>query len=119
LEHPFPDVTFLGIHFDFETKIGPASGIARLVYEDDKWKAFTVFTLLEGIAGHPQRVGSHRARGSHNDKLSYDERRSEEGEFTDSSPDVLIGKRCRDQWSRDTDSRQSAAVTTDSRWPPS
>jgi heterodisulfide reductase subunit A-like polyferredoxin len=35
-------------------------------------------------------VGAHRARGTHNDKLSYDERRDEEGEFLDSDPEVLI-----------------------------
>jgi hypothetical protein len=80
LEHPFPDVSFLTVYFEFATNIGPASGIARLVYEDVAWKAFTVFTLLEGVQDHPQRVGAHRARGTHNDKLSYYERRDEEGE---------------------------------------
>ncbi|GFZ51133.1 hypothetical protein JCM24511_08891 [Saitozyma sp. JCM 24511] len=90
LEHPFPDVSFLTVYFEFATNIGPASGIARLVYEDVAWKAFTVFTLLEGVQDHPQRVGAHRARGTHNDKLSYDERRDEEGEFLDSDPEVLI-----------------------------
>jgi hypothetical protein len=85
LEHPFPDVSFLTVYFEFATNIGPASGIARLVYEDVAWKAFTVFTLLEGVQDHPQRVGAHRARGTHNDKLSYDERRDEEGEKSSSS----------------------------------
>jgi hypothetical protein len=91
LEHPFPDVTFLSVHFDFNTKVGPSYGIANLVYQHNEWKAFTVFTLLEGIHGRPQLVGAHRPRGTHNDKLSYDERRAEESELKAESPDVLIG----------------------------
>lgn len=92
LEHPFPDVTFLSIHFDFKTATGPAYGVAALVWEDTAWKAFTVFTLLEGIHGHPQTVGGTRKRGTHNDELSYDDRRAAEREFKNSSPDVLIGE---------------------------
>jgi hypothetical protein len=92
IEHPFPDVTFLSIHFDFNTATGPAYGVAALVWEDQSWKAFTVFTLLEGIHGQPQKVGSTRKRGTHNDELSYDDRRAEEREFTDGSPDVLISE---------------------------
>ncbi|AFR97657.2 monooxygenase [Cryptococcus neoformans] len=90
LEHPFPDVSFLSIHFDFQTETGPAYGVANLVYQDKQWKAFTVFTLLEGIHDHKQKVGANRERGTHNAKLSYDDRRAEEREFANSSPDVLI-----------------------------
>ncbi|ORY30774.1 hypothetical protein BCR39DRAFT_558455 [Naematelia encephala] len=92
IDHPFEDVTFLSIHFDFKTETGPCYGIANLVYiaDEQKWKAFTVFTLLEGVEGHDAKAGAHRPRGSHNDRLSYDERRAEEVEFTNSSPEVLI-----------------------------
>ncbi|WVR05558.1 hypothetical protein IAU60_002577 [Kwoniella sp. DSM 27419] len=90
LEHPFPDVSFLSVHFDFQTETGPAYGIAALVYEDKQWKAFTLFTLLEGIHGHTPLVGASRPRGSHNAKLSYDDRRSHEREFDDQDPSVLI-----------------------------
>lgn len=92
IEHPFPDVTFLSIHFDFNTATGPAYGVAALVWEDNAWKAFTVFTLLEGVHGTPQTVGGSRKRGTHNDERSYDQRRAEERDFIDSSPDVLIGE---------------------------
>ena len=91
LEHPFPDVTFLSVHFNFNTRLGPCFGIANLVWEDEGWKAWTCFTLLEGIHGHPQITGAHRRRGAHNDKMSYDERRKEESEFKDKDPQVLIG----------------------------
>ncbi|KAK4687481.1 hypothetical protein P7C73_g2631, partial [Tremellales sp. Uapishka_1] len=90
LEHPFPDVSFLSIHFDFVTETGPAYGIAALVYEEQEWKAFTVFTLLEGIHGTTQKIGAARARGAHNSEVSYDDRRAAESEFKDSSPSVLI-----------------------------
>lgn len=94
IEHPYPDITFLTIHFDFQTQLGPAYGIARLVWDTDAWRAYTVFTMLEGIHGHAQKIGHNRQRGRHNDPLSYDERRAVEVEFKDSQPDVLIGERC-------------------------
>jgi hypothetical protein len=49
-------------------------------------------TLLEGIHGHAARVGADRARGSHNDKMSYDARREQECEFINRDPEVLISK---------------------------
>ncbi|KAG7530601.1 hypothetical protein FFLO_04903 [Filobasidium floriforme] len=90
LSQPFDDVSFIDLFFEFETELGPCSGIAHLSYEDKEWKAFTCFTLLEGIHGFPQKVGAHRPRGSHNDKLSYDEKRAMENEFRDKDPEVLI-----------------------------
>lgn len=92
IERPFPDVTFLSVHFSFNTRQGPSFGLANLVWEDMEWKAWTCFTLLEGIHGHPQVVGAHRKRGTHNDTMSYDERRVEECEFKDMDPQVLIGQ---------------------------
>lgn len=90
LSQPFDDVSFIDLFFEFETELGPCSGIAHLSYEEKEWKAFTCFTLLEGIHGFPQKVGAHRPRGSHNDKLSYDEKRAMENEFRDKDPEVLI-----------------------------
>lgn len=95
INHPFPDVTLLTLHFTFNTETGPAFGIAHLCWETDAWRAFTVFTLLEGVHGHPQVVGANRKRGTHNDKLSYDERRAKEAEFEDEDPQVLISE-CRE-----------------------
>lgn len=93
LQHPFEDVSFINIHFDFATATGPAYGIANLVRSPDgKWRAYLLFTLLEGIHDHPERVGANRARGTHNDKESYDTRRAEESEFAEQEPTVLIGE---------------------------
>lgn len=90
-EQPYPDVTFLTLHFTFNTTTGSCFGLTRLVFDTDAWRSFTVFTLLEEIVGHPRRIGERRIRGAHNDKMSYDERREIETEFEDRSPDVLIG----------------------------
>lgn len=92
LQNPFEDVTFLNFHFTFSTNLGPCYGVANLIFERGEWKAYTVMTLLEGIHGHPARVGADRARGSHNDKMSYDARREQECEFIDRDPEVLISK---------------------------
>ena len=46
--HPFPDVSFLSVHFDFSTVIGPSYGIANLIREKGEWVAYTCFTFLEG-----------------------------------------------------------------------
>jgi hypothetical protein len=93
LQHPFEDVSFINFHFDFATSTGPSYGIANLIRTPDgKWRAYLLFTLLEGIHGHPEKVGLNRARGIHNDKESYDTRRAEESEFKESEPSVLIGE---------------------------
>ena len=66
--------------------------MANLVWDTDAWRAFTVFTLLEGVHGHQPKIGAARNRGSHNDELSYDERRTKEREFTEADPAVLISE---------------------------
>ncbi|KAM0747991.1 hypothetical protein T439DRAFT_328648 [Meredithblackwellia eburnea MCA 4105] len=90
LTQPWADVTFLSLHFDFATKVGPAYGIASLVNERGTWKAYTVFTFLEGIHDNAAKIGKNRPRGTHNDKLSYDQQRALEAEFQDADPEVLI-----------------------------
>lgn len=92
LQSPFPDVTFLSVHFAFETRVGPAYGIANLVWEEGQWSAFTVFTVLDGVSGVSQRTGANRPRGEHNTPLCYDDTRSLETEFADHDPEVLISE---------------------------
>jgi hypothetical protein len=44
--------------FDFETTVGIASGVFRVVYlADGSWKAHTVFTNLENLEGFPEQNG--------------------------------------------------------------
>lgn len=92
LESPFPDVSWVRAHFNFRTSLGTASGVARIVYDEriKEWKAYTVYTLLEEIDGHPQLVGAKRIEGEQNLQETYDQRRLRESEFEDKDPEVLI-----------------------------
>lgn len=92
LETPFPDFSWIRVHFDFDTALGHASGLLRLVYNErlGAWKIYTLYTSLDDIHGFPQRLGQHRILGRHNDHLTYAQRRAEESEFTDADPDVLV-----------------------------
>lgn len=78
--------------------MGKAFGLTRLVWDVDAWRSFTCFTLLEEIHDHERRIAENRPRGSHNDKISYDEKRQEEQKYTNSSPDVLISEYSSLEW---------------------
>ncbi|TXT04290.1 hypothetical protein VHUM_04177 [Vanrija humicola] len=92
LETPFPDLSWIKVHFEFDTTLGHASGVLRLVYNErlGVWKIFNLYTSLEDIKGWPQQLGQHRVAGRHNDHMTYAERRAEEIEFKDADPDVLV-----------------------------
>jgi cation diffusion facilitator CzcD-associated flavoprotein CzcO len=86
---PFPDVAFLEVYFTFETAVGPSVGIAKLVPgAEGKYVAYILFTALDGIHGHPERVGHDRLRGAHNTTDSYDDLRIQEIESPE--PEVII-----------------------------
>jgi hypothetical protein len=93
LQHPFDDVSFIEVHFHFVTDLGPSFGLSRLVRSsgDNDWRAYTMFTLLEGIHGHPEQVGPLRPSGEHNCKDGWEDERKKDVEFNHSDPDVLIG----------------------------
>ncbi|EEB93780.1 hypothetical protein MPER_07522, partial [Moniliophthora perniciosa FA553] len=57
----FPDFTILQFSFGFQTPIGEATGIVRLVPgSDNKWRAYTVFTTLDTLKNHVEKVGVNR-----------------------------------------------------------
>jgi hypothetical protein len=93
LQHPFDDVSFIEVHFHFVTELGPSFGLSKLVRsaDDNEWRAYTIFTLLEGLHDHPELVGAHRPPGIHNSKDAWEDKRKEDTEFRNSNPDVLIG----------------------------
>ncbi|KAK7207658.1 hypothetical protein BZA70DRAFT_271873 [Myxozyma melibiosi] len=88
LARPFDDVAFIELNFTFQTKIGPALGITKLIPHAGSYAAYIVLTSLDGIHGHPERIGAHRVRGTHNAKVSYDDARA--ATIDDPQPDVLI-----------------------------
>ena len=89
LKQPFPDVAWIHMMFDFETDVGIASGIARLVpTSSSEWKAHTVFTNLEDLKGFPEKKGPLRDPEPNHGKWEADRKR--EREFEDREPVVVI-----------------------------
>lgn len=85
------------IFLRFETAQGRASGIVRLipdVADNDRLKAWTLFTALEQIAGHEETVGSARPTGEVYSRdfsgPNWLDRRQEAVAYADRDPDVLV-----------------------------
>jgi len=70
---PFPDLAWITLVFNFQTKIGKCTGVARLVplpkrsdsgaitsLEDLEWKSHVVFTNLDSLTDFPEKIGSLR-----------------------------------------------------------
>jgi cation diffusion facilitator CzcD-associated flavoprotein CzcO len=86
---PYEDLTFILAAFNFNSKLGPCTGISHLVKtQDGDYKAFIMFTALDGVHGHTEQVNHNRVEGTHNGQKSYDEIRAEQLE--NPNPDVVI-----------------------------
>lgn len=90
LQRPYPDLAWIVVRFSFTCTAGRASGVARLVPTPAGiWKAHHVFTNLEALHGHPERVAALRPRvpvpGA-----KWAEARGREVAFADKDPAVLI-----------------------------
>ncbi|KAJ7649638.1 hypothetical protein FB45DRAFT_986221 [Roridomyces roridus] len=88
LLRPYPDIAWINLVFDFETKTGLALGIARLVPHPSGWKAHCVYTNLEELKGFPEKVGALRKNAASH--TTYAEERREALSFMDTSPTVLV-----------------------------
>lgn len=89
LDRPFPDIAWILLHFEFETKVATGRGIVRLIpSKDGPWKGLIIFTNLEGLKGHPERIGALRNHQPNHGKW-VDQRRKER-EYADRDPEVLI-----------------------------
>lgn len=89
LQRPYPDLAWISFMFDFETDIGLASGIARIVPTScGQWKAHCMFTNLENLKGHPEMLGPLRNQAPNHGK--WEAERKREAEFMDADPVVLI-----------------------------
>ena len=86
---PYPDIAWVEVHFEFETKVATGYGIARLIpSKEGVWRAIVLSTNLEGLKGFPEHVGALRNyQPSHGKWL--DQRRDEQL-FTEHDPEVLI-----------------------------
>ncbi|KAF8893477.1 hypothetical protein BD779DRAFT_1506493 [Infundibulicybe gibba] len=89
LQKPYPDIAWVNAMFSFETEVGLASGILRLVpTANGDWKAFGIFTTLEDLKGFPEKAGHLRSQAFNHGKWAA--ARQQEMEFRDSEPTVLI-----------------------------
>ncbi|KAF5363122.1 hypothetical protein D9757_011716 [Collybiopsis confluens] len=87
----FPDLIFLQFTFGFETPVGTAIGIARLVpgeSDHGQWRAYTVFTALESLKNVVEKIGAHRETVPVVEP--WDDVRQKQIDFADGDPDVLV-----------------------------
>ncbi|KAF8882841.1 hypothetical protein BD779DRAFT_1612399 [Infundibulicybe gibba] len=90
LQRPFPDLAWISAMFDFETDVGLASGVFRLVpTSTGEWKAHGILTNLEDLKGFPEQLGPRRGQSIDPGEV-WAENRRRECEFKDADPAVLI-----------------------------
>jgi hypothetical protein len=89
LQAPFSDLQWIQLMFDFETEVGLASGIIRLVpTANGEWKAHCVFTHLEDLKNFPEKIGA--LRNTEPNQGNWEEQRRQEAQFEGKDPVVLI-----------------------------
>ncbi|KAF9237574.1 FAD/NAD(P)-binding domain-containing protein [Melanogaster broomeanus] len=89
LLRPYEDIAWIQAFFDFDTNVGHASGVFRLVpLPDGSWKAHLVYTNLENLKGFPELIGSLRNYEPNHGKWAA--KREREMEFLDEEPTVVV-----------------------------
>ncbi|KAG6374832.1 FAD/NAD(P)-binding domain-containing protein [Boletus reticuloceps] len=89
LQRPYEDIAWIQAFFKFDTNVGHASGVFRLVpLPDRSWKAHVVYTNLEDLKGFPESTG--RLRNFQSDRGEWASKREREKEFLDQEPSVII-----------------------------
>ncbi|KAJ7347250.1 hypothetical protein DFH08DRAFT_867664 [Mycena albidolilacea] len=89
LLRPYPDVAWISLMFDFETQIGLASGVVRLVPEaNGGWKAHCIYTNLEDLKGFPEQIGALRNPAPNHGKWAQE--RQQAISFENENPVVII-----------------------------
>lgn len=83
------DLAWIQALFTFDTTVGHASGVFRLVpLSDGTWKAHVIYTNLEDLKGHSEKIGHLRDHEpDHGKWLAMRER---EQKFLDAEPTVVI-----------------------------
>ncbi|KAH7888534.1 FAD/NAD(P)-binding domain-containing protein [Phlebopus sp. FC_14] len=89
LQQPYEDIKWIQAFFAFDTTVGHASGIFRLVpLANGSWKAHVVYTNLEDLKGVRELIGPLRNYQPNHGKWAAS--RAREREFLDEEPSVLI-----------------------------
>ncbi|TYL46344.1 NADPH-dependent L-lysine N(6)-monooxygenase [Nocardioides sp. BGMRC 2183] len=80
--------------FEFQTDVARGRGVLRLVERDGEWKAWTLMTAMEELAGHEESTGTRRpsggAQGAGRIERNWAASRRREREFIDGEPTVLV-----------------------------
>ncbi|KAI6168813.1 FAD/NAD(P)-binding domain-containing protein [Pisolithus thermaeus] len=86
LQTPFEDLAWIQGYFTFDTTVGHASGIFRLVpLANGSWKGHTVYTNLEDLRGFPEKI-----RPSSHPEEIYGESAEAKQERLEEEPSVII-----------------------------
>lgn len=89
LQQFYEDLAWIQASFKFDTNVGHAFGIFRLVpLPDGAWKAHVVYTNLEDLNGFPERIGFLRNFQPNHGKWAA--KREREREFLDEEPTVVV-----------------------------
>ncbi|KAJ7490350.1 hypothetical protein B0H11DRAFT_2010164 [Mycena galericulata] len=89
LKRPYADLVWIEAMFGFETNIGLASGVFRLIpQKEGDWKAHCLFTNLEDLKGFPEKIGPLRDWAPNHGK--WEEARRRSSAFETGNPTVLI-----------------------------
>ncbi|KAJ6628886.1 FAD/NAD-binding domain-containing protein [Mycena sp. CBHHK59/15] len=88
-QQPYPDLAWIQAMFTFETSVGLASGVFRLIPQrSGEWKAHCVFTNLEDLKGFLEKIGPLRDFAPNHGGWAEARRRS--SAFETGNPTVLI-----------------------------
>ncbi|KAL4064288.1 hypothetical protein V8B97DRAFT_1319745 [Scleroderma yunnanense] len=89
LDRLYEDLVWIQGIFNFDTTVGHASGVFRLVpLADGSWKAHVVYTNLDDLKGFPEKIGPLRNHEPNHGKWA--DMREREQEFLDKEPTVVI-----------------------------
>ncbi|TCD62522.1 hypothetical protein EIP91_006771 [Steccherinum ochraceum] len=89
LESPYPDIKWIRLQFEFETKVALGQITALLVpTANGSWQSFVLCSNLENLKGFPEKMGELRSFAPNHGK--WQEQRDREQAFADGDPDVLI-----------------------------
>ncbi|KAH6675284.1 hypothetical protein F5X68DRAFT_264412 [Plectosphaerella plurivora] len=88
------EVPCLVFFLTLETKVGQGEGVARLVQHGGFWKIYTIYTALRQLKGHDQAINHGRPHGVDHGgrpgRKNWAERRTEEVEYYEKDPAVII-----------------------------
>ncbi|RAL15797.1 flavin-containing monooxygenase [Aspergillus homomorphus CBS 101889] len=97
LDTPFPGFTWITAMFAFESRVGHGRGVFYLTPTGEgSWKAYSVYTALQGLHGVEEKLGLQRPEGTIESMSgglaqgNWLERRQREMDFVDDHPTVLI-----------------------------